>query len=67
MSNLVEKWALDRRERRSVKVPTSVRLRPAVDAQIEAVVDRFPHLTRSQVINDLLAEGLDRIWRSGVE
>lgn len=65
-SNLARKWAADRRER-SVKVPVSVRLRPETDCRIQELQERFPHLTASQIINDLLAESLDRVWRMGLE
>lgn len=55
--NLAEKWASQPRSR-VVSFPTSVRLRPDVDVMLQNVLRQFPHLTQSQIINDLLYQSL---------
>jgi len=55
--NLAEKWAGQTRSR-VVSFPTSVRLRADVDSMLQNVLRQFPHLTQSQIINDLLYQAL---------
>lgn len=63
-SSLTSQWARQGKVR-SYSVPTSVRLIPRVDCQIEDLRHEFPHLTRTQIINDLLLDALERLEKSG--
>jgi hypothetical protein len=62
MNNLAEKWATQGKVRQ-LSFPTSVRLRPVVDRGIQDLLEEFPHLTQTQIINDLLSQGLENLAR----
>ena len=57
---LIDVWA-KRGKVRSYSVPTTVRLIPRVDCQIQDLREDFPHLTQTQIINDLLLDALQRL------
>jgi len=64
-SHLVVAWSrTDKPRRRAYSVPTSVRLIPRVDCQIQDLREEFPHLTQTQIINDLLLDSLERLEKS---
>lgn len=57
---LAEKWS-NQRKVRQFTVPTTVRLRPAVDCALQDLQCEFPHLTVTQIINDLLEDAISRV------
>jgi hypothetical protein len=65
-SSLTSVWAKQDRGR-SYSVPTSVRLIPRVDCQIADLRKKFPNLTQTQIINDLLLYALNRLEKQLLE
>ena len=64
-ANLRVVWSCPgQKRRRAYSVPCSVRLIPRVDCQIQDLREDFPHLTQTQIINDLLLDSLERLERS---
>jgi len=51
-------------KRKVVSFPVSVRLRPDVDCLLQQVVDEFPHLNTSQIINEALHESLGNVLKT---
>ena len=49
---------------RLMRHQTSMRLSVHVAAKIQALCDMFPHRTKTQIINDLLATALDQLRAS---
>jgi len=67
MSNsraLVDKWKKNQKHK-TFTFPTSVRLRPDVDAMLQEISERFNHLTQTQIINDCLFDALSNV-RAGL-
>ena len=60
MGNLAEQWSKSPKVRQ-MSMPTSIRLRPSVDADIQRLLFEFPHLTQTQIINDLLIDAISRL------
>lgn len=60
---LIDVWAKQGKVR-CFSVPTTVRLIPRVDCQISDLKQEFPHLTQTQIINDLLLDALERLENS---
>jgi len=56
-SNLAHHWSQTPKVRQ-MTFPTSIRLRPAVDAHIQQILVEYPHLSQTQVINDLLEDAI---------
>lgn len=58
ITNLAQKWSQPIKRQRIYNIPTTIRLRPIVDAQIQDLLDQFPHLSMAQIVNDLLEDAL---------
>jgi hypothetical protein len=66
--SLLASWTSEQNQRsRRYSVPTSVRLVPRVDCQIADLRKKFPNLTQTQIINDLLLYALNRLEKQLLE
>lgn len=59
---LPETWLIKSKSQRvPARIPISVRLHPAVDCAIQNALEKYPNLTQSRLINDLLHDGLKKL------
>lgn len=61
MSNLAENW--EKRKTIQFCMPTTIRLSMDNEEGLQLIKKKFPHLTQTQIINDLIADGLERVFR----
>lgn len=57
---LAEKWTKENKVRQFSQ-PVSVRLRPMIEVQLRELQGQFPHLTVTQILNDLLEDAIKRL------